>query len=237
MTETPSLVGRRLKAWCLFGGIALLIEGLSYVVLTSASMMIGVPPRNNVQYLDALAARSAPANLAYAMALIGDLAFVPATIAIYLALKNVNKTLVQVATGLVLGYVVIDITTFVAPALWLVALSQGSQTASVVSNENFRLAIVPWSQFFGWVEPPIAFAMYVLVLRKANLGRFARIFGVFLVMFSIIAGFSFIFPSNTALVNFQLPALAVYVLFFLGFGEAMLKLRDNQGLPHSATPH
>ncbi len=237
MTASALFAGRDLRFWCLIGGIALLIEGLSYIVLTSAGMMIGAGPGNNVQYLNALATHATAANISYAMAAIGDLAFVPAAIAVYLVLKNVNKTLLRVATGLILAYVVIDILTFVAPALRLVAASQTAQTASVIASENFWLAIIPYSAFFGWVEPPIAFAMYIIALYKANLGRFARIFGIFTVMFSIVGGTAFIFPAYTSLTNFQLPAFAVYVLFFLGFGEAMLRLRGKPGLLQPVIPH
>ena len=230
MTETSRIAGHSLKSWCVIAGVALVVQGLAYALMVGAGMQVNVAPANSVQYLDALAAHASAAKFEYLVTAAADLAFVPAAIALYLLLKNVSKILVTVATVLILAYVVIDMSTFVPAALSLAYLSQSAQTASVVSSEHAALSVVPLSQFFGWVEPPVAFAMYILVLRKANLGRFARIFGIFLVMFSIMGGLGFLFPSSTYLANFEVPAFAAYVLFFLGFGEAILRARGEGGV-------
>lgn len=213
-----------------------MIEGMTYLIITGASTMIGVAPGNNVQYLNALAAHAKAAEFNYVVVAVADLALVPAAIGAYLALKNVSRTLMTVATGLILSYVVIDMATFVPAALSLVVLSRSAQTAIVLTSEHAALSIVPFSQFFGWVEPQIAFAIYIFTLWRANIGRFARIFGILCVLFCVVGGISFLIPAWTSLQNFQLPALAVYGLFFLGFGEAILRLRGKEGLIQSAIP-
>jgi len=230
MTEMSLAAGPSSKSWYVIGGVALLVQGLAYAFIVGAGTMISVAPANSVQYLNALAAHASTARFEYLVTAVADLAFVPAAIALYLLLKDVSKTLVTVATVLILAYVVIDMSTFVHAALSLTVLSQSVQTASVLASEHAALSVVPLSQFFGWVEPPFAFAMYILVLRKANLGRFARIFGIFLVMFSIMGGLGFLFPSYTYLASFEVPAFAAYVLFFLGFGEAILRARGEGGV-------
>ena len=183
---------------------------------------------NNLQFLNALTAHAGAANFTYYVVLVADLVLIPGSYGLYLALKNVSKSWMMVATGLIWIYVVVDLLTFVPAAISLVALSQQAQTASVLASEHSRLAIMPWSQFFGWVEPPIVFAIWIAVLRIANVGRFARIFGFFTILFSIAGGISFLIPSETYLQNFQLPALAVYGIFFLGLAEAVLRLRTKQ---------
>ena len=190
--------------------------------------MIGVAPGNNLQYLNALATHAKVANLSDYVTLLADLVLVPGAYALYLAFKNVNKNWITVATALIWIYVVVDLLTFVPSAILLVALSQQAQTASVLSTEHSLLAIMPLSQFFGWVEPPIAFAIWIAILRKANVGRFARIFGCFTILFSVPGGISFLVPTYTYLQNFQLPALAVYSIFFLGLAEAMFRLHTKQ---------
>jgi len=190
-----------------------------------SSPMIGSAPGNNLQYLNALAAHASTADFTYYVILLADLALIPAAYALYLAFKNINRNWILVATALIWIYVVVDLLTFVPAAISLTALSQQVQTASVLATEHSLLAIVPLSQFFGWTVPPIAFAIWISVLRRANIGRFARVFGFFLVPFSILGGTSFLVPTSAYLQNFQPPALAVYAIFFLGLTEAMFKLR------------
>jgi len=229
MAEMSPTTYPGLKSWYVIGGVALLVQGLAYALIFGAGTVVSVAPANSIQYLNALAIHASTARFEYLVTAVADLAFIPAAIALYLLLKDVSKALVTAATVLILAYVVIDMSTFVPAALALTILSQSAQTTTVLSSEHAALSVVPLSQFFGWVEPPIAFAMYILVLRKANLGLFARVFGIFLVMFSIMGGLGFLFPSITYLTSFELPAFAAYVLFFLGFGEAILRLRAKGG--------
>jgi hypothetical protein len=215
------------KTWYKIGGITLLVEGLAYFVILVTSPMIGAAPGNNLQYLNALAAHARLANFTYYVILLADLVLIPGSYGLYRAFKNTTKNWMLVATALIWIYVAVDLLTFVPAAISLVALSQQAQTTSVLATEHSLLAIVPLSQFFGWVEPPIAFALWIAIFRRANFGRFARIFGFFLVPFSILGGISFLVPTSAYLQNFQLPALALYGIFFLGLGEAMLRLRTQ----------
>jgi len=216
------------KTWYKIGGLALLIEGISYLMILVTGPMIGAAPGNNLQYLNALATHSGIANFSYYVTLLADLVLIPGAYALYLAFKHINRNWMLVATALIWIYVAIDLLTFVPTALSLVALSQQAQTASVLATEHSLLATVPLSQFFGWVEPPITFAIWIAVLRRANIGRFARVFGFFLVPLSILGGTSFLVPTSTYLQSLQLPALAVYAIFFLGLTEAIFRLHTKQ---------
>jgi hypothetical protein len=216
------------KTWYRIGGLAFLIEGITYLIITVTSSMIGVAPGNNLQYISALAAHARAANFTYYVILLADLALIPGAYALYHAFKNINRNWMLVATALIWIYVVVDLLTFVPTAISLVALSQQAQTASVLATEHSLLSIVPLSQFFGWVEPPIAFAIWIAVLRRANVGRLARIFGFFLVPMSILGGTSFLVLTSTYLQSLQLPALAIYGIFFLGLTGVMFKLHTKR---------
>jgi len=226
--QTIYFADARWKTWYKIGGLAFLIEGISYLLILVAGPMIGAAPGNNSQYLNALATHSEIANLSYYVTLLADLVLIPGAYGFYLAFRRINRNWMLLATALIWAYVVIDLMTFVPSAILLVALSQQVQTASVLATEHSLLAIVPLSQFFGWVEPPIAFAIWIAILRRADVARFARIFGFFLVPFSILGGASFLVPTSAYLQSFQLPALAVYSIFFLGLAAAMLRLHTKQ---------
>lgn len=209
------------------GALALLVEGVAYLIILVTSSMIGVAPGNNFHFLSALAAHPNTAYFTYGIIAIADLALIPGAITLYLVLKNVGKKWMVIATGIIFFYIVVDILTFVQTAISLVSLSQSAQTASVLTAEKARLSIMPLSQFFGWVVPSVAFVIWILTMRKARLGAFPRLFGFFTVLFSIAGGISFVAPTYPYLQTLQLPALAVYGIFFISLGIMTLRLRNK----------
>src|SRR5579872_7321311 len=135
MTQSTSLVkGRsylddpKWKALYEVGAIALLMEGIAYLIIVVTSSMIGAPPGNNFQFLNALAAHPSTAYFTYGVIALADLALLPGAITLYLALKSVNKKWITIATGIIFFYVVVDILTFLRTAISLVSLSQSAQT-------------------------------------------------------------------------------------------------------------
>jgi hypothetical protein len=205
------------------GGIALLVEGLAYLIITVTSPIIGAAPSNTTKYLHALAAHSGTANFTYTVVAIADFALIPAALALYFALKHVSKSWMLLAAVIILTYVAIDISTFVSVAFALIVLAHGAQSPAVVSAEHFGLATVPLSQFIGWVFPPFAFLITTVVIRVGHLGRLTSLLGFLTVILSIIGGIGFLHPV-TSLQMFQLPALFMLGLFSLALGIMLLRL-------------
>ena len=152
MTETRTLNNQRQrpptyytdarwKTWCIIGAVTLAFEGIAYLLMIVPGITIGVAPGNNLQYLNALASHPTSANFAYYMTLLADLAFIPASYALYRALRHVNRNLMLVATAVIWIYVVVDLLTFVPAAISLIALSQQAQTTSVLAAEHSWLRI------------------------------------------------------------------------------------------------
>ena len=156
------------------GGIALLVEGLAYLVITVTSPIIGVAPGNTQKYLHALAVHSGTARFTYAVVAVADLTLILGALALFVALKEVNKSWMLLATAIILTYVAIDISTFVSTALGLVVLTHEAQSAAVVSAEQFGLSTISLSQFFGWVFPPLGFLILAVAIRRGRFGRALR---------------------------------------------------------------
>jgi hypothetical protein len=205
------------------GGIALLVEGLAYLIITVTSEMLGAGPGNTVRYLHALAAHPGTANFTYTVVAIADFALIPAALALYFALKHVSKSWMLLATVIILTYVAIDISTFVSTAFALTVLAHGTQSPAVASAEHFGLATVPLSQFIGWVFPPFAFLIIAVVIRVGHLGRVTPLLGFLTVILSIIGGIGFLHPV-ASLQKYQFPALVIYGLFMLALGIMLLRL-------------
>ena len=230
MTQSTSQVKRQAyldepKWKTLFetGAIALLVEGIAYLVIVVTSSMIGAPPGNNFQFLNALAAHPSAAYFTYGVIALAHLTLLPGAITLYLALKNVDKKWMTIATGIIFFYVVVDILTFVQTAISLVSLSQSAQTASVLAAEKSELLIMPLSQFFGWVVPPVAFVIWISTMRKAHMGAFSRVFGFFTVLFSVVGGISFLVPTYASLQNFQASCIGSVRDFLHRFRDSDIK--------------
>jgi hypothetical protein len=205
------------------GAVALLVEGLAYLIITVTSPVIGVAPGNTMKYLHALAVHSGTAAFTYAVVAVADFALIPAALALYFALKEVSKSWMLLATVIILTYVAIDISTFVSVAFALVALAHETQSATIVSAEHFGLATVSLSQFIGWVFPAFAYLIIAVVLRVGHLGRFTSLLGFLTVITTVIGGIAFLHPV-TSLQNLQLPGLALLGLFTLALGIKLLRL-------------
>jgi hypothetical protein len=109
------------------------------------------------------------ASFTYAVVAIADFALIPAPLALYVALKDVSKSWMLLATAIILTYVAIDISTFVSTAFALVVLAREAQSAAVVSAEHFGAGDVSLSQFIGWVFPGFGFLIIAVVSPPSRL--------------------------------------------------------------------
>jgi len=239
-TQANGLVDPSWKTLYVIGGVALLVEGLAYLMITAMGPMMGVPPGNTLAWLNALAAHPKLALFDYGIVTgIADLVLIPAAFALYFALKGVSKSWMLVAAGMILIYVAVDVATFVSTSIdltWLTqnyaAATDATARAAILGAEYSALSTIPLSQFLGWTFPPFAFLIVAVAVREARFARGVPLLGYFTVLFSVAGGISFLDPV-AYWQNFQLPALAVYGLFMLGLGSMLIRL--GRGAPRNAT--
>lgn len=170
---------------------------------------------------------SGTARFTYAVVAIADLALIPAALALFVALKDVSKSWMLLATAILITYVAIDIATFVSMALALVVLTHETQSAAVVAAEKFGLSTVSLSRFFGWVFPALGFLILAVVIRVGRFGRGTALLGFLSVIFSVLGGIGFLHPV-TSWQKYQLPGRFLLGLFSLALGRMLLRL-DRTG--------
>ena len=213
------------------GGAAALVEGVAYLIIAGLGAIIGVALGNSLVWLNALAARPQLAILEYGLVTgIADFVLIPAALALYFALKGVSRSWMIIATAIILTYVAIDISTFVSTSIDLTWLTQNYAAASdpavrsaILGAEYYSLSTIPLSQFIGWAFPPFAFIIIAVAVRVGRFGRGVPFLGYLTVLLSLPGAVSFLDPI-AFWQNFQLPALAIYGLFWLGLGFMLLRL-------------
>jgi hypothetical protein len=218
------------------GAIALIVAGAAYLVITVTGAMIGVSPGDDPRWLDALAARPSLALETYGvLTAVADLALVPAALALYVVLAPVRRGAMLLASAILLVYVAIDMSTFVPTAIALTRLA-GAQAATTDATQRAALgaamaygaATIPFSQFFGWFFPPLAFLLLSWTLRSGHIAAKTALLGILTAAFSMAGSLSFIWPGGYW-DQFLAPGLFLFGMFQVVVGLWLLRL-DRQSV-------
>src|SRR5215469_6949229 len=91
------------------GGICALVLGIAYIITIPLYAHVGVPPSGGEARLKYLALNTTVWWAILGLSVFTDLLFVPVALALYLALKGVNRNAMLLATTLVGLFVVLDL--------------------------------------------------------------------------------------------------------------------------------
>src|SRR5215813_13024602 len=123
------------------GGISALLVGVAYVITIGLYVGVGVPPSGGGEArLQYLVGKSAEWWAILGLSVFTDLLFVPLALALYRALKGVNRDVMAVATACVALFVVLDLAVTWPNYSSLIALS-GDYAAA--TSDAGRAAYVP----------------------------------------------------------------------------------------------
>jgi hypothetical protein len=91
------------------GGICALVLGIAYIVTIPLYAYVGAPPSGGEAWLTYAAGKTTVWWAILGLSVLTDLLFVPVALALYLALKRVNRNAMLVATAFVGLFVVLDL--------------------------------------------------------------------------------------------------------------------------------
>ena len=231
--EARILVDPTWKGVYRIGGVALLLAGIFYLIGTILGNFFGAPG-NTEAYLQALAAYPTLAQITYSIFGLTDLLLVFGILALYLALKGVNKNAMLVATGLVGFFIIFDFGITEFNTLTLVTLIQNyaaatneAQRAMYVAAEHYALATMPIATFLSWSGPCSGFLITSIVMLKGVFRKVTARLGIIANTLAIIGGFYFLHPVP-AYANILTAILLAYGLWLLFVGLRVFNLRKQQ---------
>jgi len=212
------------------GGLAMVMIGILYLVGSTLGYYLGGTPGNSQAYLQSLAARPTLAQITYWIFGLADILFIPAILGLYLALKEINKNAMLIATG-ILGFMfVLDLGITELNTLTLVSLTQNyaaatsdAQRAVYLAAENWELATLPIATFFSWIGPSSGFLIASIVMRNGSFGRNTARLGMIANGLGIVCGFYFLYPVPV-LAFFLTPTLILYGAWLIATGRRLYKL-------------
>ncbi len=206
------------------GGICLFLTGLFYFAAVVLAQFLGPPPADTEPYLRSLAAHRGLAFVNYAGFAVADLLLVPATLALYLALRHLARSAMLIGTGFIVFWLIVDLAVTEFNSLTLVILSRHSDAQSVAAA-HFPLATMPIATFFSFVVSSIGTLIVAIVMLKGVFGKVTAWAGIVACVEGIGGGFYVIYPALAVLL---LPCMIAYGLWGVLAGARLFRLGTPQ---------
>jgi hypothetical protein len=219
------------------GGVSFLVVGAWYGLSNYWGYLTGVPApgfatppvATNQQYFDILASHPTSSTIFYSMYSLIDLFVIPALLALYLALKGINKNAMLVAVGMVAVWAVIDLGVTEFNSLTLVSLAQSynaatdaTQRAAFLAAGYYALGAIPIATFYSYFVGSLGFLIASMVMLKGVFRRGVALVGMTCNILGIIDAFVLFDPAGLAVLIF--PTLNLYGLWNILVGAQLFRL-------------
>jgi len=208
------------------GGIAALLLSLGYIITIPLYVYVGAPPHEAEAWLTYLAGKTTEWWAILGLSVLTDLLFIPLALALYFALKGVNRNMMLLATALVGLFVTLDLA--VTWPNYAALITLGERYADATSDIQ-RAAYVAAAQYPSAVLASTLEAVYSilvlslgilligLVMRKGIFGKGIAYVGVVTGLLGIVSVIGpFVLPalSGAIIVASMLTTLWVLLVGF-----------------------
>jgi len=225
-TETVDTSWKGLYKW---GGISALLVGVLFIIAIPLSLAMGPTPSGGEAILKYYSGQTTLASSVHGIGILSDVLFVPVVLALYLALKGVNKNAMLTATGFGGLFLALDLGVTDIAWIALTSLSQNYaaattdvQRAAYVATANYALAIGAVGMT---VYSTLILSIWLLITAVVMLkGIFSRV-TAYLGIVASIAGFVYsISLFVPALAMSIVIAMVLFAIWLLLAGYRLYKL-------------
>jgi hypothetical protein len=228
--ETVDTSWKGLYKW---GGISALAAGVLYIIIILLALGLGVPSSTTGEGI--LTWFSGHATLAYTwygLAIVGDILFVPVLLALYLALKGINKNAVLAAAGMGGLALALDLGVNMITWIALITLSQNYaaatsdiQRAAFVATADYAVGITSVS---STVYSSIIFSIWPLitslVMLKGIFSRATAYVGIAASIIGLVYGLTVFVPYSSSLAVLLALMLILFAVWLLLAGSRLYRL-------------
>lgn len=207
------------KQWYRVGGVAALVLAVGYVIITVLYARVGVPPDHGDTWFKYLPGKTTAWWAILAISVFTDFLYIPVAFALYLALREINRNLMLLATAFVGLFVVLDLAvtwSHYASVLLLyrnyVSISDDARRSSYVAAANYASAILrsPLEIVYAIVTLSFGILFIGFVMLRGTFGKITAYLALGTGVLGILSltSFSFAIIGNAL--------LATVWLFFVG---------------------
>lgn len=207
------------KRWYRVGGVAALVLAVGYVIITVLYARVGVPPESGEDWFKYLSGKATAWWAILAISVFTDFLYIPVAFALYLALRELNRNLMLLATVFVGLFVVLDLAvtwSHYASILLLyrnyISISDEAHRASYVAAADYASAILrsPLEIVYAIVTLSLGILFTGFVMLRGTFGKMTAYLALGTGVLGILSltSFSFAIIGNAV--------LAPLWLFFVG---------------------
>ena len=178
------------------GAVSAFVLGLSYVIITVLYVPGGAPPTEAEEWLTYLSARATAWWAILGLSVLTDFLFLPVALALYVALKRVNRNAILLGTGLLVSFVVLDLAvTWPSYSALLTlggsyaAATSDAERAAIVAGAQSPTAVLTSALFgvYAILVPSVGILIIGLVMREGPFGSVAAWSGVISGVLGVVA--------------------------------------------------
>jgi len=178
-------------------GAFLVAAGFTGIILSLLSDVLYAPgqPTDAAGYIQLFSQHQLLAFSDWTIRIIGDFWLVPASIAVYLALRRINRPAAVVGTLLSLAYIIYDVNVTATNSLNLVRLADGYASAATAGlKANYVAAAtagvnaLPFQTFFSFAIGAVGWLLWSLIMARSFFGKWSAIFGVVANLVGLLGG-------------------------------------------------
>jgi hypothetical protein len=200
-------------------GPAMLSVGILYLLLGVFTVSLRIPPTPGTADLPTFAAHATGGTVTFGLFMVTDLLLIPALLALYFALRGVNRPIVLVGSGLLAVFIVMDLV--VTEPNWLnlyslaysyVHTSSPVQAAGFLASAKTALELVPITNALSYVISSAALLLLSIALLRSVFGRAVARIGMGINAAGVLAGFGYFIPAFAPLITAVLFAFGLWMI-------------------------
>ncbi len=228
-TSTP-LMASRTRGLLHGSGILAIIMGIIWVAVAYMSMALyqGGLPTTTTGFLQLFSQHQALAASTWSLWIVADVILVPITVALYIILKPVSKSLAVGGAILTLAFCIYDPLVSELQSLRLVGYSQAytaaateAAKASIITNATSIVNALPLMTFISYFLTigPLLFS--IAMVKSNQFRRGTAVFGVITCIMGVVGAFNAIGVSTTIVGIFFIVSVPAVALWFILVGAQM----------------
>jgi hypothetical protein len=222
----------RWKRFIRISGVLAIIMAILWVAVSYMSMNLyrmGLPT-TTIGFLQLFSQHQALAATTWSLWIVADIILVPITIALYILLKPVSKSLAVGGAILTLAFCIYDPLVSELQSLRLVGYSQTylaatteAAKASVITNASGIVNALPLMTFISYFLTigPLLFA--IVMVKSNQFRRRTAVFGVITNLMAVIGAFNAIGVSSFIVGLLFLVSVPAVALWFILVGAQMIR--------------
>ena len=208
------------------GGISALVLGIAYIVIIALYVPVGAPPSGAEARLAYIAGNIAAWWAILGLSVVTDFLFLPVVLALYVALKGINRNLMLIATAFMSLFVVLDLTITWPNYAALITFSGSygtianeAQQAATVAAANYASVVLESSLISVYIilVPGLGILMTGLVMLRGIFNKTTAYLGIATGIFAIVSVVVPFFVSALGLTAILASILTTVWLLFVGY--------------------